>query len=322
MSWYLKNGTEKDIFVSTRIRLARNISDYPFDPLLVPAAAEEIVEKAENALKDCGYENVSLEGERGVIFESHIISYELLKKKSPCALLSNEDKGVYVMVCEEDHLRIQSIRAGFELDEAYKNALEAEQTLDASVSFAYDEKLGYLTHCPTNLGTGMRASVMMFLPALAMTKKIKGLESALSKLGITVRGYDGEGSQSRGDLYQISNSVTLGVTEEEILTNLKNAAVSIAEAEREMRKRLMESDRSDALRDKVLRSLGVAKYAYMISTDEMFRLYSDIRLGAALGIIDKEAFKLDTVLFENTPARLEKRLGRELSPAERDKERA
>ena len=193
--------------------------------------------------------------------------------------------------------------------------------LDKNLNFAFDEKLGYLTHCPTNLGCAMRASVMMALPCLTMTKRIKGLENQLSKLGLTVRGSDGEGSGARGCLYQISNSVMMGVSEEEIISNLKNAAESIAQVERELRKKL-EEQQGDGLRDRIMRSYGTAKYAFMLSSDELFKLYSDIRLGTVLGYIDRPVCDADTALFENLPAHISLLAQGEMSPAERDKMRA
>lgn len=321
MIWYGIEAPMQDVFVSSRVRLARNLSDYPFEPYLVPAAAEEIIEKVRDALTGEGYTEASLENNRAVLFEDHAISREFAKKKTPCALLENREESVNLMVCEEDHVRIQSIMPGLQLKEAYEAALSAECKLDEKLSFAFDEKLGYLTHCPTNLGTGMRASLMMFLPALSMTGKIKNLEYNLSKLGITIRGSEGEGSSAKGSLYQISNSVTMGATEEEIIANLSEAAESVAVAEREMRKRLA-AENEDSLRDRIMRAYGTAKYAYMISTEELFRLYSDVRLGAVLGYVDLPCHVIDKAIFENTPAKTEKRAGRELSPTERDRHRA
>ena len=217
-------------------------------------------------------------------------------------------------------MRIQAIKAGFELEKAYKEASEAEALLDEKLNFAFDEKLGYLTHCPTNLGTAMRASVMMFLPALTMTSRITAIENQLSKLGRTVRGSDGEGSGAKGCLYQISNRAGLGLSEEEIISNLKNAAKSIASAEREVREKLNEQ-RGDALKDKIMRSVGVLNYAYMISSEELFELYADVRLGASLGMVEKDPAQIDTMLFENLPCHIKSEEG-VLSPAERDKARA
>ncbi len=319
MYWYNNNGTEQDVFVSTRVRFARNLNDYPFEPILTDAAAKEIIEKVRGALMPEGYVETDMSGTRDVLCESHLISYDMAEKKTPCALFEKDD--VHIMVCEEDHLRIQAIRAGLDLEGALEAAGAAENKLDEKLSFAFDQKLGYLTHCPTNLGTAMRASVMMFLPCLTMTKRMKGFENQLSKLGLTVRGTDGEGSNARGCLYQISNCVTLGITEEEIVSNLKSAAMSIAAAERELKGKINEQQ-GDALRDRIMRSVGIAKYAYMMTSEELFKLYSDIRLGAALGIIDKPLCEIDTMLFENLPAHISERVGKELSPAERDKARA
>lgn len=327
MLWYETEGPERDVFVSTRVRLARNLVDYPFEPRLSEAGAKEIIEKAKSALgEDQGYtcRDLSAAGdnEKLALVEKHLISPEFARKNTPCALIENEEKQVYVMVCEEDHLRIQCIRPGFDPKEAMDAALEADAAIDAHLHIAFDEKLGYLTHCPTNLGTGLRISVMMFLPALTMTGRIKSIQGQLSKIGLTVRGTTGEGSAAKGCLYQFSNCVTQGVTEEEILSNLREAAGSIARAERETRKQLLENN-EDALRDRVMRAMGTMRSAYMIDTEELYRLYADVRLGIALGICEGVSYtQLDALLIRCMPATLTSQFGKDLSSTQRDKARA
>ena len=314
MYWFDKKGNETDVFLSSRVRLARNLKDYPFEPILCDAAAKEIIEKVKGALS--GYVEKAIDPS---LAEKRIISRELASKKTPCALLSNEDEDTYVMVCEEDHLRIQCVKSGLDLRGALAGAIRCDEKIDKSCTVAFDERLGYLTHCPTNLGTGMRASVMMHLPALSMTGKLRSLENQLTKLGFTVRGCEGEGSEAMGDLYQISNSASLGLTEEEIIEKLESCVKSVAQSERDMRSRLM-SEKEDALRDKIMRSLGIAKYAHMISSAEMYSLYSDIRLGISLEIIEKDESVLDRLLMSCLPGSLCE--GKDLSPRERDKKRA
>ena len=327
MLWYETEGPERDVFVSTRVRLARNLVDYPFEPRLSEAGAKEIIEKVRLALgEDRGYTfkdfSTVEDNEKLCLVEKHLVSPEFAKKSTPCALIENEDKQVYVMVCEEDHLRIQCIRPGFDPKGAMEAALEADTAIDASLHIAFDEELGYLTHCPTNLGTGLRISVMMFLPALTMTGRIKSIQGQLSKIGLTVRGTTGEGSAAKGCLYQFSNCVTQGVTEEEILNNLREAAGSIARAERETRKQLLENN-EDALRDRVMRAMGTMSSAYMVDTEELYRLYADVRMGIAMGICEGITYpQLDSLLIRCMPATLTSQSGKNLSPSQRDKLRA
>lgn len=327
MYWYEDEGKQSDVFVSTRVRLARNLVDYPFEPQLVEAGAREIIQKTSDALPASeGYTITDLsaidKNEKLSLVEKHFISPELANKTTPCAFIEHQKNQVSVMVCEEDHLRIQSLRPGFDPDGAYAAAAEVEQKLYAALQIAYDEKLGYLTHCPTNLGTGMRASVMLFLPALTMTGRMKSLQGQLSKIGLTVRGMTGEGSAAKGCLYQFSNCVTLGISEDEILENLKNAAEQIAKSERETRQQLMEQQ-EDALRDRVMRALGTLRSAYLLTSEELFRLYADVRLGISLGICTElTTAELDSLLIRCMPATLTLTSEKPLRAAQRDKERA
>jgi protein arginine kinase len=234
-----------------------------------------------------------------------------------------EQSGIAVMVCEEDHLRIQCILPGLSLEEAYLNASRTEKRLDEDFDFAYSAELRYLTHCPTNLGTGMRASVMMFLPALTRGGYMDSLATQLSKIGLTVRGLFGEGSGAAGCMYQISNQITLGITEEETLKKMNEAIKQITESEHKARKSIT-GDVLDRLTDRVLRSEGTLKYAYMMSSSEFIKLFADVRFGIALGIIEDITYEqLGTLLVEAMPATLT--LSAENAPkteAARDKLRA
>ncbi len=327
MLWYETEGPDEDVFVSTRVRLARNLIDYPFEPRLSEAGAKEIIEKAKSALAEKeGYTFVDFakveDTEKQSLVEKHLVSPEFARKSTPCAVIENEKKQVYVMICEEDHLRIQCIRSGFDPHGALSAAREADAAIDTSLQVAFDEELGYLTHCPTNLGTGLRISVMLFLPALTITGRIKSIQGQLSKIGLTVRGTTGEGSAAKGCLYQFSNCVTQGVTEEEILSNLREAAGSIARAERETRTQLLENN-EDALRDRVMRALGTMRSAYMVGTEELYRLYADVRMGIAMGICNEIAYtQLDSLLIRCMPATVTIQAGNVLSAPQRDKLRA
>ncbi len=327
MYWYNHNGIENDIFVSSRVRLARNLVDYPFYEKLEPALADEMIGRIKKDFQ--GMEeyfftdfNTLAENDRLAMVEKNLASREMLRKKLPSAIVENKEDMVTILLCEEDHIRIQSILPGFDLFGAYERALKAERIIDKKEKIAYSEKLGYLTHCPTNLGTGMRASVMMFLPMLTMTGRMRGLEGALSKIGLTVRGVRGEGSSFSGDLYQISNRVTLGLREEEILDNLKEAVLSLTKEERELRGEIQKNE-DMTLRDRIMRSYGVMKYACLVDTEELYRLYSDIRLGISLGYIEDFSEKeADTMLVECMAANLYPGEDSLPKPSERDKKRA
>ena len=197
MYWYEDKNAERGVYVSSRVRLARNFADYTLEPRLDKTGASEIIEKVKKDLcSDPAYTFTDFsaldENQKYSMVDKHLVSPEMAEKKTPSAIVENQSDGVVVMICEEDHLRIQSIRAGLDLDGAYKACCEADDKIDAAEKIAYDDTLGYLTHCPTNLGTGMRASVMMFLPALTLTGRIRGLSHQLSALGLTVRGVTGD----------------------------------------------------------------------------------------------------------------------------------
>lgn len=326
MAWYNEKGKENDVFISSRVRFARNIKDYPFDSLLDETSAKEIIEKVENAL---GKEYKKVDFSKcdqslcGVYTEKHFISPEFAHKKKPHALFENENNTLEIMVCEEDHLRIQSIKSGLALEEAFEEASYAEQLLDEKLNIAFCEELGYLTHCPTNLGTAMRVSVMMFLPALTSKGAINGLSRQLSKLGLIMRGMYGEGSSPDGCMYQISNSVTMGITEEETLQKLRKISMQICDSERKAREE-MKSDMYDRIYDKVCRAYGILKYSRMMSSSEFLTLFSDVRLGISLGMIDELSYeKLGEILIGILPSNLIYNSGNKpLSENERDVKRS
>ena len=327
MAWYNTAGPLCDTVISSRVRLARNIKGYPFPSRLDANNANEIIEKISAPLESAGFRRINFSDISPIMatsyVERHYVSPEFATMETPHTLLLQETSGTAVMVCEEDHLRIQSILSGLSIEEAYKNASALEKRLDEDFDFAYSDSLGYLTHCPTNLGTGMRASVMMFLPALSRGGYIASLAAQLAKLGLAMRGLFGEGSGSAGCMYQISNQVTLGISEGEILAKLTEAVRQISESEMQARKNISE-DALDRLTDKVARSMGILKYAYMISTEEFIKLFCEVRLGIALGLVEGVSYEqLGTLLVEAMPATLT--LSSESTPkgeAARDKLRA
>ena len=326
--WYERSGEQADVVLSSRVRFARNIEGYPFEPRLSDEAAKELIEKLGGVFNESeGYKKTDftslspVEIERAA--EDHTVSNEFAAKRSPHALFSNEGEGVYVMACEEDHVRIQAIVPGLDLAGAYSRAERAEELLDGGVELSYSERLGYLTHCPTNLGTGMRASVMMFLPALTMSGGMRALSHRLAQLGLTVRGADGEGSSADGAIYQISNQATLGLTEEQIIEKLGDVVGQIIENERELRRRMSEND-GEHIRDLSRRALGTALYAERMDSAEFNKLYTNIRLGVAMGCINETDFEtLDRLRIEAQRAALMEKFSLdENDSAERDRVRA
>lgn len=325
--WYGVSGKDSDIVVSTRVRIARNLKDYPFSPRLVDVGAREIIEKvrAVPEMKELQYTDFAEQSPvlAHSLAERHIVSPEFAGMKTPHGLLSDPEKGLYIMLCEEDHLRLQCLMSGESLDAAYKTVMDAEAALDRTLDFAYSERFGYLTHCPTNLGTGMRASVMMFLPAISAAREIASLQSQLSKLGLTVRGMSGEGSAADGCLYQISNQITLGVSEDETLKKLAGVVKSIAERERELRGSI-NGEEFLRLRDRVRRAVGIMRYAELMDTRELFDIYAKVRLGAAMGMTDSITCEMmDALLFESMPAAITAEAGEAVkTPTDRDAVRA
>ena len=253
MPWYNSKGKENDVVLSSRVRFARNIADYPFDSKIDETSCKEIIEKVSNALGD-SFDKVDLnkmtQAEAMALVEKHYISNEFARKKMPHALLKNDKDNVSVMVCEEDHIRLQCVLPGLALENAYKSAERYDDILNEKLNIAFDSNLGFLTHCLTNLGLGMRVSVMMFLPALTMTRKMEQLSEQLLKLGLVVRGMYGEGSEPDGCLYQISNRVTMGVNEERTVNKLNDIVEQIADQERKERQKKIAQEAKNDSQDK------------------------------------------------------------------------
>jgi len=324
MKWYKMDGADKDIAVSTRVRLARNFVDYPFEPRLNEAGAREIVRRVTEIFRGRGgWETVDFADltptRRMALAEEHLVSREFAQKTTPGALILNEAEGISIMVLEEDHLRIQCILPGLDIDEAYRRAKAADELIDEAMNYAYSDKLGYLTHCPTNLGTGMRASVMLFLPCLTKSGGMRTLPDQVGKLGLVIRGMSGERSAAEGCLYQLSNQVTLGISEEEIGEKLAHIVGKVAEQERALRARMTEEMRED-LANISLRAVGMMMYSLRLTSAEIMSLYSDMRLGAALGLAKNlTPTAVDELLFGTMPNTMSAE-GR--SARERDRKRA
>lgn len=302
-------GPECDVAVSSRVRIARNLIDFPFPVKLNSAGRKKVIETVNNAIKDkndykfIDFSDVSA-AETGALMERRVVSLDFVKSPEEKELIADVENGLYVMVNEEDHLRIQSIKPGFALYEAYDGANKFDNLAEENLNYAYDENFGYLTQCPTNLGTGMRVSVMLHLPVLTLNRKIQNITADLSKIGLTIRGFYGEGTEVGGDLYQISNNITLGISEEQTLDKIKPVAEKIIELERAGRNEVFKNSK-DLITDKIKRAYGIIRNAHMISSSEFLSLYSMIRLGITYGIIKDIDYKtLDMLLVKVMPANL------------------
>ena len=308
--WYLSRGFQDDVVLSTRVRLARNLKGIPFPNTMSESDGEKVIEKVSEALSKLNYKfnlvrlNEISDMERQKLFEQHFISPQMLKNPEHKAVFISEDEAVAIMINEEDHIRFQSIYAGSESEKAYDLVSKIDDFLGENLQYAFHRKYGHLTACPTNVGTGMRISFMLHLPALCMSRMADNLFATVAKLGVTVRGMYGEGSKSRGYIFQISNQITLGKDEKELSENLTNIVNEIISKERELRQRILK-DKGVELEDKILRSFGVMKYAKKISTDELSGLISNVRFGISLGIIkDITINKLNEIMVVTRPAHI------------------
>lgn len=314
--------------ISTRIRLARNLKDYPFPCRLNAQGREKVAQKVRAAIKDSpvasdfSYIDMSeLTPQQSVsLVEKRIVSPEFISDNEGRALFLSKDSNISIMVNEEDHIRLQVISDGLSLEQAYDTADKLDTLLDEFLGFAFDSKLGYLTQCPTNLGTGMRASVMIHLPALEKSHAISRIAANLSKLGLTMRGAHGEGTEPKGALYQLSNQVTLGISEKAAMENLKNITEQLASQEKLARERICSNIE---VKDAISRSLGILKSALVISHDEALKLLSNVRMGIASGQInDVDCGTVDRLMLEVEPATLTVNSKKNLTANERDMERA
>lgn len=322
--WYIGEGDHNDIVISTRIRIARNLADYPFPVRLDNKSKIEVNEKIRDALD--GKENLTYTELKTLtrsqivsLAERHLISPEFASNSDARALLMSDNEDISIMLCEEDHIRIQVMKSGLALKEAYELADKIDTEINQSLKYAFDEKLGYLTQCPTNLGTGMRASVMLHLPALTAKGQIGSLASTVSKLGLTIRGAYGEGMSAMGDLYQLSNQVSLGISEKSAIDNLKTITLQLAAQERAARE---EASKSIETEDAVFRAYGILKSSRILSTKEFMSLISKVRLGAVLGMIKTDLKTINELMVSMQPATINAFVGKTLSLEERDVERA
>jgi len=310
MTWYKNIGPKNQMIISTRVRLARNISGYPFASKLATEDAEKLINLVWDALapiaKDFTLHKIHKISplKQQALIEKHLISPDLTGSNFPRAAIINKDETISIMVNEEDHIRIQCLSSGFAPDAVWETANKIDDLLGETLEYAFHEKYGYLTSCPTNTGTGLRISAMVHLPAIAVSGRISGLLSQAAKSGMTVRGLYGEGSDAQGNFYQISNQITLGFSEEELIERFNKVVSSVCEVENSLRKQL-EKDIPPKLIDRIMRSYGAMRYAYMMSGKEMLNLLSDVRLGIYLGILNPIPFeKLTSLMVITMPANI------------------
>lgn len=329
LNWYLQSGKESDVVMSTRIRFARNLKDFPF----INMCKKEDLEELENRIKDItpsfgyGLKFLKLKDIDDItkmsLVEKHIISpnFALKKEETSGAMLINDEENISVMINEEDHLRIQVLGEGFDIDNLMNLAIEVDKTLEKNLNYAYSEKYGYLTACPTNVGTGLRASVMVHLPALTKTGNIQKILEVISNFGMNIRGVYGEGTSAYGNMYQVSNKQALGIDEKEIIKNLKQIVEKIIEQERLARKILAKE--SIELEDEIYRAYGILTNCKKISSEEVVNLLSSVKLGVDMGIIKElDDLKVNKLELYTRPANLQKYLGEKIDAYKRDIKRA
>lgn len=330
--WMKKEGPESDIVLSSRIRLARNLKDFTFPILSTIEESNLVVNQVRNNFDKVSYDQYGpfeliemddlKSNQKRVLVEKHLISPHLASEAKKGAVLLSDDEAVSIMVNEEDHLRVQCLFSGFQLNEGLVLANGIDDWIENKLHYAFDENKGYLTSCPTNVGTGLRASVMMHLPALVITQQLNRILPAINQLGLVVRGIYGEGSEALGNLFQISNQITLGKSEEDIVEDLQGVVLQLIHQERAARDMLIQSSKLH-LEDRVNRSLGILSYARTIESKEAAQRLSDVRLGIDLSIITGvSASILNELMILTQPGFLQQFAGEILSPDQRDERRA
>ncbi|MDO4563854.1 MAG: protein arginine kinase [Clostridia bacterium] len=323
MSWYNTLGPQGDIAVSSRVRLARNIKGIPFPSRMTDEAAQAVIQKVWDALQLSSISHSFklykiAEQDKAFVqsaIEKHFISPNLASSGHGAVIISDSED-VAIMINEEDHIRIQTFSGGLNVREAYSLADKLDTLLGESIDFDYHDKFGFLTSCPTNAGTGMRASVMLHLPAATMTKSVNRILSWAGKLNLTVRGAFGEGTQAQGNMYQLSNQVTMGVSEDDILNLIESAAKELCLSERKAQSAIYENKHDD-IADRCMRAYGILTNAYRLTSNEAMKLASDVHLGINLGIIKNiEICNLTEALFLTMPGSLGLRPTRDVERAE------
>lgn len=327
-----EEGPDSDIILSSRIRLARNVNQFKFPILFSNDEAKSVIHKIKERVEQSPFMKLGkLELllmdelqplQKRVLMEKHLISPHLAEQSTYGACLLSEDEDVSIMINEEDHIRIQCLFPGFQLTEALNLASEIDDWLEEDIDYAYDETVGYLTTCPTNVGTGLRASVMMHLPGLVLTQQINRVIPAMNQLGLIVRGIYGEGSEALGNIFQVSNQITLGKSETDIVEDLKSVVSQLIAQERSAREALAKTSNIQ-LEDRVFRSYGILANCRIIESKEAARCLSDVRLGIDMNYIKNISKNiLNELMILTQPGFLQQYAGGPLRPHERDIRRA
>lgn len=323
-NWYLQNGKDSDVVLSSRVRLSRNMQNYPFTIKCSKEDLNKILEEVKEIVPSLGYglKFINLKDIDDItkiaLVEEHIISPDFaMKKNVNGAIVINEEENICIMINDEDHIKLQVFSSGQELENLMNLAVEIDEKLGNLVKYSYSKRFGFLTVSPINVGTAMKASVMVHLPALTLTGNINKVLQIVNNFGMNIRGVYGEGTQSQGNVYQISNKQTLGLTEKEIIKNLEIITEKVIEQERLARKYLAK-DKIE-LEDRVLRAYGLLKYSAKLSVEECRKLLSDVKLGTDLGIIKElDDAKVSKLSLYTKPGNLQKYLGKALDGYERD----
>jgi len=328
--WLRGSGPQSEIVMSSRIRLARNLAEFPFIRRCTESDRLAIEKQFQDAIGSVGdwkallFSDVATlpSVDRQLLVERQLISRELSEASGPRCVYIDPEEQFSLMVNEEDHLRMQVMHSGLDMETAWEQINRMDDLLGERLNFAFHERLGYLTACPTNVGTGMRVSVMLHLPALVITQQIEKVFRSLQKMGLAVRGLYGEGSQAMGDFYQISNQITLGRSELDLVKQVGEVIPVIIDYERQARAFLVKESRKD-LHDRVSRAYGILCTAQTISSEETLHLLSSVRMGVYLGLIqDLEIPTINKLFIHTQPAHLQKLRGAELPSADRNVERA
>jgi len=324
--WLANPGPFKETVLSSRVRLARNVDGFPFSHWASTGELARLVSTCSTAIRqtsmaaDC--EEIHLEDKSEVdlqfLQERHQISQEMANGLNQRSVFVCKSQMQAVMVAEEDHLRLQAILPGLNLEETWKQCGRLDSEISSQLSYAYSERLGYLTACPTNVGTGLRCSIMVHLPALVMTRQIQKMVNAVAQMGMTVRGPEGEGSEIKGNLFQISNQVTLGITEADLIERLNRLAGEVVESEKKATRQLVEEAEED-LADRAMRAYGILSNARKLTSKETLELLSPYRLGITSGVVKNGSLEtINELMLCTRPAHLQKKAGKPLDVRERD----
>ncbi len=323
------NAPEQDVALLSRVRLARNFSDLPFPALIANEEVELLINRAQEAVDNSGQANIFhlerikelTDYERGHLVDHFQISNDLLKYADRAAALLSENETISIMVGEEDHLRVFGMMSGLQLERAAELAYAADSWLEKGGSYAFDNQFGYLTSNPTNAGTGMRGTVLLHLPTLRAAGQIGRIVQEIAKLGLTLRGFYNDGSEADGNLYQLSNHISLGRSEEDLLRSLSSSAAQIIEVERGVREKMLSQDELTVI-DRLFRSIGILRNARLMTDKEWMQRWSDLRLAVVMGLIDASLTDVDRLMMELQPNSLNTMVGKMLSERERGTVRA